>query len=144
MSARLIYGEEERLLPWAEQRIGIAPFRRDAYSIGLARNGELAGVIVFDTFTPNDCQIHVASDGSRTWLTKELLAAAFAYPFIQLEYQSITAIVACDNEQALSFDMALGFEKVGVRHRAGVGGKDIIILEMMRDKCRWIPEEFRA
>ncbi|HTN66399.1 MAG TPA: N-acetyltransferase, partial [Burkholderiaceae bacterium] len=75
MAARLIYGDEPRLLPWAAERIGIASFRRDAYTIGLERDGVLAAVAVYDNFSEGDCNVHLASDGSKRWMSKEFLLA---------------------------------------------------------------------
>lgn len=143
MTTRLIYGEEKRLLPWALQRIGIDAFRKDAYSIGLERDGEIVAAAVYDCFSSFECSVHLASDGTRRWLNREFLVAGFAYPFIQCGFDSITGLVPADNEAAMRFDLHIGWKTVGVRHKAAPGGKDIVILEMLRADCRWIPEEFR-
>lgn len=143
MTARVIYGEDDRLLPWAAERIGIMGFRRDATAIGLEKDGEIVAAAVYDCFTPADCSVHLASDGSRRWLNKEFLVAGFAYPFIQCGFDSITGLVPADNADALRFDLHIGWKTVGVRHKAAPGGKDIVILEMLRADCRWIPEEYR-
>lgn len=141
MSAKIIYGEEEKLLPWAAERIGITSFRNDAVSIGLERSGEVVAVAVYDCFTDADCSVHLASDGTRRWMNKEFLIAGFAYPFIQCGFESITGLVPSDNETALNFDLHIGWKYVGTRHRAAKCGKDIIILEMLRNDCRFLPKE---
>ena len=94
--ATIIYGHEETLLPWAQERVGV-PFRRDAYTLGLERNGSLVAVVVFDNFSDADCNMHVASDGTRSWLSKGLLLATFAYPFTQLGLRRVTAMVPAKN-----------------------------------------------
>lgn len=144
MSARLIYCEDNRCLPWAAEKIGIAKFRSDAKTIGLERDGELVAVSIYDTFSTTECNVHLASDGSKLWLNKEFLIAGFAYPFRQCGFESITGIVPADNEDALRFNRHIGWNDVGVRHRAAPGGKDIIIMEMLRSDCRFLPEEWRA
>lgn len=142
MSATVIYGNEERLLPWALERIGMDSFRRDAHTIGLEKNGELVAVVVFDTFSDVDCCMHVASDGTRAWMNKELLVRSFAYPFIQLGFNRVTGLVPAKNLDALEFDQHLGFVIEG-RHPKALRDDDLISLGLLRENCRFIPEENR-
>lgn len=143
MSTRLVYGEEDRLLPWALERIGMVAFRPDAKAIGLERDGVIVAVTVYDCFSEVECNVHLASDGTRRWLNKAFLFAGFSYPFIQCGFLSMTGIVPADNEDALRFDKHIGWEVVGTRHKAMQGGKDVILMEMLRENCRWLPEEYR-
>lgn len=140
MTSQLIYGQEDRLLPWAEERIGAGHFRRDAYCIGLEKDGELVAVVVFDSFSSVDCNMHIASDGTRAWMNKALLLSAFAYPFTQLGLRRVTGVVPAKNEQAIAFDQHLGFEREGYCHHA-LPDDDIVILGMLRENCRFINKE---
>lgn len=142
MSTELIYGQEHRLLPWALERIGLSDFKRDAYTIGLERDGEVVAVVVYDGFTDTDCNMHIASDGSGQWLNKALLVAAFAYPFTQLGLRRVTGLVPAHNAEALRFDEHLGFKREGYHPHALPDG-DIISLGMIREDCRFIPKEHR-
>lgn len=137
--AHLIYGQEDRLLPWAQERIGVA-FRRDAHTIGLEKEGRLVAVVVFDTFSEVDCHMHIASDGTRAWMNKALLVSAFAYPFLQLRLNRVTGLVPASNTQALAFDEHLGFVREGYHPKAGPNGDDLITLGMLREACRFIPK----
>lgn len=137
--ATVIYGEEEHLLPWAQERVGVT-FRDDARTIGLERRGALAAVVVFDNFSETDAYIHIASDGSRAWMNKELLLATFAYPFNQLGLLRLTGLVAADNADALAFDENLGFVREGYHPKAGPGGKDLVSLGLLRENCRFIQQ----
>jgi RimJ/RimL family protein N-acetyltransferase len=139
MSSKLIYGDEQRLIPWALSRIGIPAFRRDAYSIGLERDGELVAVVVFDSFSECDCNIHVASDGTAQWMNKAFLLATFAYPFGQLGLRRVTGMVPAHNEAALKFDENLGFVREGY-HKHALPDGDIISLGMMRENCRFFKD----
>lgn len=138
----LIYGDDERLLRWASERIGGLRFRDDATAIGRERGGELVSVCVFDGFSAADCNMHIASDGSRHWLTREFLVACFAYPFIQLKLRRVTGLVPAKNRDALRFDLHLGFQVEG-RCRDALPDDDIIILGMLRRECRFLPSEHR-
>lgn len=136
--AKLIYGEEDRLLPWAQERIGVT-FRRDAYTLGLEKAGELVAVVVFDNFSEWDCNMHIASDGTAAWMNKSLLVSAFAYPFLQLNMRRVTGMVPAKNEIALKFDEHLGFVREGY-HSHGCADDDLISLGMLKENCRFIPK----
>lgn len=139
MVMQIVYGEESRLLPWAAERIGVRRFRTDAYSIGQERDGELCAVVVFDNFTEHDCMMHVASDGSRRWLTRDLLVSAFAYPFIQLGLRRVTSPIASRNKDSLAFNQHLGFKQEG-RHPFAAGDDDVITLGLLREQCRFVDQ----
>lgn len=143
MAYRLIYGDEERLLPWAAERIAILGFRRDAYSIGLERDGELVAVVVFDSFSECDCNMHLASDGTGKWMNRAILAAAFAYPFIQLRLNRVTGLVPSKNAQALKLNEHLGFEREGLCRKA-MPDDDIVVMGLLRENCKWVPKENRT
>lgn len=138
----LKYDDQEMMVRWAEKRIGF-PFRPDAKAIGwLGYQGDLKAVTVFDGFSPCDCNIHVASDGSKRWLTRGYLRAIFAYPFIQLGLRRVTGLVPARNEAALKLDLGLGFEREGYCRNA-LPDDDIVLLAMLRESCPFIPKEYR-
>ena len=139
MTTRLIYGHEDRFLPWAAARIGIPGFRRDAYCIGLEREGELVAVVVFDCFSDCDCNMHVASDGTGHWLNRMFLLASFSYPFGQLGLRRVTGMVPARNDAALKFDQNLGFVREGY-HKNALPDDDIISLGMLRENCRFFKD----
>lgn len=131
-------------IAWAASRIGIERFRDDARGIASVRvTGELAAVVVFDTFSSCDCNMHIASDGSRRWLTRALMLEAFAYPFVQLGLKRVTGIVPSKNAAALEFDKGLGFEVEGLCREA-LPDDDVVILGLLRRDCRLIPPERRV
>jgi L-amino acid N-acyltransferase YncA len=137
---QLIYGDDERLLRWAAERVGVSSFRKDAHAIGQqSDDGQLNAVVVFDTFSEVDCNIHVASDGSRYWLTRQFLTAAFGYPFTQCGLHRVTALVAARNVAALKLDQHLGFRREGY-HRNAMPDGDLVSLGMLRENCRFIPQ----
>lgn len=142
METRLIYDERERLLAWAAGQIGIGAFRSDAQAIGLARGDDLAAVVVFDTFSSHDCFMHVASDGSGRWLTREFLVHSFAFPFIQCSLPRVSSPIAESNTKALAFNLHLGFEREGY-HPQACGTGAVITTGLLRKNCLYIPKEYR-
>ena len=137
--SHVIYNQEDRHLPWAQARIGVT-FRDDAKTIGLDRDGEIRAVVVYDAFSECDCNMHIASDGTKAWMSKALLLSAFAYPFTQLGLLRLTGLVPADNQSALEFDQNIGFVREGYHPKAGPGGKDLISLGLLRENCRFIPK----
>lgn len=136
--AQLIYGQEDRLLPWAQERTGVV-FRRDAYTLGLEKDGEIVAVVVYDSFGEVDCNMHIASDGTAAWMNRSLLVSAFAYPFIQLKLNRVTGLVPSKNTMALKFDEHLGFVREGF-HPNACKNDDLISLGMLKEDCRFIPK----
>lgn len=137
MGDRLIYDQRERLLAWAEDKIGLGKFRDDAHAIGLEREGELVAVSVYDNFSLADCYVHLASDGSKRWMNRAFLVAGFAYPFLQLNLRRITGIVPASNHAALALNEHLGYAREGYCRHA-LPNDDVVILGMLREDCKWI------
>jgi RimJ/RimL family protein N-acetyltransferase len=142
MTTRLIYDDTERLLAWAQARIGMGAFRDDARTIGLERDGELVAVVVYDNFSTADAHMHIASDGTGRWMNKELLLAAFAYPFAQLGLRRLTGVVPAKNARALAFDENIGFVREGY-HPHALPDDDVITLGLLKENCRFLPKEYR-
>jgi RimJ/RimL family protein N-acetyltransferase len=132
------------MLAWAVERMratiepGFSGFRADATAIGREINGELAGVLVYDTFAAGDCLWHVASSTKR-WITRELIIRGVAYPFIQLKQKRITAMISEQNAPSLKLARGFGFVEEGRLRRAGSRDEDMIVFGMLRGECRWLP-----
>lgn len=136
-----IYGEEARLIEWASERIGFNP-RPDAHAIGWQQDGQIRAVTLYDGFSQCDCNIHIASDGTRLWMRRPFLKATFMHPFVQWNLRRLTGLVPSKNTDALKFDLHIGFKQEGVIRHA-LPDDDIIILGLLREDCRFIPQEYR-
>lgn len=134
---------EPQLVTWADHVIEGGNFRDDAVAIGLVDGEEVKGVIVYEGFTASNCNMHVASDLSGHWITRELLFTAFAYPFIQCGLRRVTGLVPSKNTRALDFDLKLGFTPEGKMRHFLPDGDDMIILGMLREDCPFISKEAR-
>ena len=142
MRGTIIYDNPNRLIDWASVRLSMTPFS-DVHAIGWERDGELRAVAMWDRFAECDCQMHIASDLSRTWLSRAFLKACFMHPFVQWRLQRVTGLVASRNADALRFDEHLGFKREGlIKH--GLPDDDLVLLGMLREDCRWIPQKFRG
>ena len=138
----LIYNRDDILLPWVAERINQPGFQSGAVAIGIGDGARIRGAVVYECVNQADCYMHVASDGSGRWLTREFLTHVFAYPFIQLGLRRVTAMVPAKNAHAIRFDEKLGFKREGY-HPHGIPDDDLVSLGMLRADCRFIPQEFR-
>jgi RimJ/RimL family protein N-acetyltransferase len=82
--------------------------------------------------------MHVASDGSRHWMTPAYMAACFRYPFLQLGVNRVSGLVRADNKDAQRFDEALGFKLEGVLRQGAADGSDLFLYGMLRSECRYL------
>lgn len=113
------------------------------YSAGMQgianeRDGKIVGGVLYDAYNGSNVWMHVAGTEGINWVTKSLLRASFAYPFVQLKCQRITGWVEASNEQARRFDEHVGFKQEAVLERAAKDGGDVIIYRMFRHECRFI------
>lgn len=136
-----IYERRDDLLAFAAPILDCT-FFEDAQAIGVERGGEIVAAVIYEGFTRWDCRIHVASDGSRRWLSRGFLVRVFAYPFLQCGLRRVTALVEEGNLAALKLDLGIGFQVEGRLKDATPEG-DMIVLGMTRARCPWIPKEAR-
>lgn len=100
----------------------------------------LCAVAVYTDYDEVGVQMHIASDGSRKWMTRAFLRECFAYPFDHCHCRRVTGLVASSNVDALAFDLHLGFKIEGRCREAAPDGSDYVILGMLREECRFLKE----
>lgn len=125
-------GHSDELVAWASERIHFTP-RTDVKSFGLVSEQGIHAVTLYDNFSEADCNIHIASDGTRHWLSRQYLNMSFYYPFVQWNLRRVTGLVPAKNADALRFDLHLGFEQEGYLKHA-LPDDDLIVLGMTRDR----------
>lgn len=140
---RIVWNEPARVAAFVADRIADAPFE-DYAAIGLESDGELIAGVVFDCKHQAAIQMHVASNGSRHWMTPAYMAACFGYAFNQEKVNIIVGLVRADNVDAQRFDEHLGFKKRGQLPQACTDGTDLIVYGMLRSECRYIEGKYHA
>jgi RimJ/RimL family protein N-acetyltransferase len=139
MAKIILADDDERVAEWVAGKIpgfnlGVTPYT----AIGLANElGDLIAGVIFDNYTRQNINLHVAAIGRR-WMTKEFLCEVFRYPFIQLGVQRVTGLVPITNGRAVNFDLRLGFTHEGTMRAFLPDGEDLLILGMLREECRWL------
>jgi len=112
-----------------------------AVGIGWGREGRLVAGVVFNEFNGVNIQMHVASDGSRHWMTRQYLWTCFDYPFNQAKVKRITGLVGEGNWQARRFDEHLGFVLEATLEGAHPTG-NLLIYRMWKADCRFLREPY--
>ena len=140
---RIVWDEHERVMHFVASRIDASPFEKYA-AIGLESDGDLIAGVVFERATGASLLMHVASDGSRHWMTPAYMGACFCYAFNQEKANLIVGLVRADNVDAQRFDEHLGFKKRGQLPQACTDGTDLIVYGMLKSECRYIEGKYHA
>ena len=140
---RIIIDQSEAITNWVAAKIGEDAIPM-AYGVGLEHHGRLIAGVVYAQKTHCNVHMHVASDGSRQWMTPEYLGFCFAYPFNHLKCERVTGFVRADNIDAQRFDEHLGFIREGRLRRACADGTDLIVYGMLREECRFLTGKYHA
>jgi len=106
--------------------------------IGLERDGELIGAIMYENFSGTNVWMHVAGVAGKQWINRLLLKAAFKYPFVQLGCNRVSGWVDASNLKARRLDEHLGFKQEAILEGAAKDGGDVIIYRMKKEECRFL------
>lgn len=96
--------------------------------------GRIRGMVVYDGWTENAVQAHMAVDIPIAWRT--LLPHVFEYPFKHVEV--LIGVVPADNRASWRMVDALGFELQHVVVDGWRKGVDLLEFEMRKSRCRWL------
>jgi len=128
---------QSNLRDWLSDK-GNFRYPKETLCIGQFKNEKLIAVVGYNNFTPNSCQIHVASTDIY-WLTRGLLDAVFDYPFNKLKVKVILAPISKNNVKSLNLCRKLGFEQVADIPYGHPDG-DLIVMAMKCDQCKWLQQ----
>lgn len=120
---------------WIARRAALTA-KSDFRAIEAVDGERIVGMVGYDDWTPNSCSMHVAVEHAIA--IRRLLKDAFAMPFVRLGFDVVFGRVLSTNEQALRFDLNLGFREVCFLRDAWAKDVGIHVLEMRREECRWI------
>lgn len=123
---------------WLRERVGVRNAFEKYTCLSLMDGLKFRAVVLFCGYNGHAIEMHVASDGSRRWLTRDYLRACFRYAFVQLGVRRVTGLVSAKNEAALKFDRALGFKDEGCIRQGADDGSDLLVLGMLRAECRFL------
>jgi len=134
----IVYGQDERVMKWVGERLDETDFGPGSIAIGLERDGELIAGVVYNMYSKASICMNVAAVPGKDWLSRSFLYATFAYPFVQLKCNRVTALVKMNNEISKKFVQSLGWKPEGCMRKASTDGQDMLVYGMLREECRWI------
>jgi len=113
------------------------PLPEETVCIGQEIDGNLVAVVGYCSFMPNACQMHIAAVDEVNWMSRDLLWAAFDYPFNKLGVKVILGQICSNNEDAIRLNRHLGFKVVAEIPDAHMDG-DLVIMAMKKEECRFL------
>lgn len=136
---QVVYGGEGFFIPWLCERAGGSPKGMVGVTIGLwdTETDLPVACVMYESFNGASIVAHIASDGSKAWLSRPFLRAIFSYAFDQAGCQVILAPVASSNEAARKFLGKLSFSLAATIPEAHPSGS-LLIFSLRRAACRWL------
>jgi hypothetical protein len=104
----------------------------------LARMDSVAVAVAYNAFIGRTCCMHTVIQRPDL-MTRAIVRDAFHFPFNVCGCEAVLGLVDSTNEAALSFDKKLGFVEVARIPNGGLEG-DLVVLQMTRAACRWLPK----
>lgn len=134
----LVTDRQEFLARWLWDRALIAgPPPREGVYIGNELSGLIRAVVGYTGYSKSHSVIfaHIAGQKGYNWLTKDFLWFLFAYPFIQLNVQTMAALISSDNKKSINFVRKLGFEFVAVRYCCDL---ELRLYRLEKQDCKYL------
>ena len=103
----------------------------------LNEDGTPLAVVVFDRFDEHNCQMHIASDGTKRWYSKEFVSTCYRYAFNQMGLKRVTVVIREDNERSLKMCRQLGHTQECIL-KSWFGDKDGVLMRMLKTECKWL------
>lgn len=128
------------LTTWLCDRIGYVPTPNMRCIGRVSTQGHLMAVIGFDGWNGACCEMHVAGEGN--WISRDLLFAAFDYPFNVGNCSLVIGRIPSGNKSALKLNLHLGFKVEHTIEGAHPDGS-LVIMTMRRAECRWLERKQR-
>lgn len=127
--------------PWIIERAGVVATAGFKAIEAIGNDGRIHGMIGYDAWTENSVVMSIALDNPAAF--RALVRPAFEYPFIQCNKGVALCTVRGTNEKSIKLTEHVGF-RLAYRVRDGIrAGEDMLIYEMRREDCRWIPQSYR-
>ena len=108
----------------------------------LETDNSIAAVAVFDSWTQNSCMFHIYIANSQV-LRRGYPQEIFSYVFITANRGVIVGATPTSKPDALKLCKHVGFTEIARLNDAYAPNDDMVITELRRENCRWIPEEYR-
>lgn len=133
----IVAAQDPWLLEWAGARLRASWEPERVRWISGVSAGAPVFVVVYSRFGDGNCELTIATDGTRRWATRRSLRAIFSVPFRQWGLRRVTFMVRADNAASLDLCERLGAVREGVVREAFPDGEAGVLLGMLRKECTW-------
>jgi len=105
--------------------------------IGWEKAGTLVAGVAYANWNGVGVECHIASDGTKQWLTKKFLHTILDYPYNQLKVKRITVCVGEGNSNSRRFVEHLGFQLEARLEDAHPTGA-LLVYRMFAKDCKYV------
>jgi len=128
VESRLVFDDKERVGKWVSERTGHLVPWGSFYAMGAEVNGQIVSGVVFNNFNESNATAHIAVSKPSKLFLELLDHAVLKYSFGMCGLRRLTGFVDESNLKALKLDKHIGFVEEGVMKKAGVDGRDVVML----------------
>ena len=118
---------------WMLNRICYAPTAGFRAIEAIDGDGQIAGMLGYDGWTPNSVQMHVYLKRPIAW--RALMRPAFEYPFLEAGKQYVLGVLPASRWKVAGFLSRLGFREQARLKDGYAPGDDLIFSALHRDDC---------
>jgi hypothetical protein len=126
---------------WFKQRTSVI-LCEDSEAIIAEDEHGIAGMVVFDTWTPSSVNVHMAIDRPAC-IRAGLFREVSVHAYIRRGKKRMFGLVPSNNERARRMDEKIGFTEVARVPDAVDDGVDYIVMRLDKENCKWLPEPVR-
>lgn len=128
--------------PWIAERAKLVCGPAFVAIEAMDESGRIHGMLGMDGFLPNSASMSIALDNPA--VLRRLLGPAFSWLFITTGRKLATCAVLSTNTRSLELVRHVGFREVFRGRNWWEPEVDLVLFEMRRAECRWIPKEARV
>jgi len=110
--------------------------------VGVDETGSILCAAIFDNWTSTSVQVHQVIRNPFV-IRHGFFAEVSKYVYVTCDRAIMYGLVRASNKKALKLDLNIGFTEVARLKDAVMFGEDMVILELRKEDCKFLPQEFR-
>jgi hypothetical protein len=130
---------DDEYMDWFQAQTG-AGWRSDSRGfVAINAAGKPLGALMFESFTPTMCMVHIAIDNPLI-LRHGFLEEGFGYAYNYRDVKCLRAMLPENREKCIKFIKHLGFEEETRLEHGFQSGIDFVYYKLHKHDCRWHEE----